>query len=153
MALKQDRHELQTDLHFFMNEAGNRGGIVCVSTGGSGQALDQGVSLCTYKATGSGGKPLGFLLNDMVDIDQTRQHINFRRDEVVKGGKVTILRKGYVLTDQITSGVSPAAGDWAYLGNAGQVTNVNTGAAASPQIGQFLSGKDADGYATVSVNL
>ena len=59
-----------------MNEVGNRGGVVCVSTGGSGISLDQSAALATYKAASSGSKPLGLLLNDMVNVDLTRQHLN-----------------------------------------------------------------------------
>ncbi len=153
MALYGDRVELDYEMGFFMNEAGNRGGVVTVDTAGSGIALDQGDALCKYPATASGTKPLGILLNDVVDINQTRQHINWYKDEVIKGGKVTILRKGWVVTDQIASGVTPSAGDPAYLGNAGRITSTNTGEAASPKIGQFLSKKDENGYAKVSVNL
>ena len=39
MALKADRHELATDISFFMDEVASRGGIACISTGGSGAAL------------------------------------------------------------------------------------------------------------------
>lgn len=155
MALKGDRIEHYTfqNIRFFMNEVGNRGGVVCVSTGGSGVSLDNASAVVTYKASASGGKPLGLLLNDMVDTDQTRQHQNWHRNEVQKGGKVTIARKGEFTTDQIASGVTPAAGDLAFLGNEGRITNSNTGAAASPPVGRFLSAKDADGYATVVIDL
>ena len=36
MALKSDRNEVQTDISFFMNEVATRGGVVSLSTGGSG---------------------------------------------------------------------------------------------------------------------
>lgn len=153
MALKGDRHEFQVDLHYFCTTAGNRGGIMSVVTGGSGASMDQSVALVAYAAASSGSLPLGLCLQDVVSIDQTRQHINFHRDEVQVGSKVALLRKGYVVTDQIVSGTSPTTGQIAYLGPAGQVTNLNTGAVASPPVGQFLSIKDADGYLTLSVNL
>jgi hypothetical protein len=83
MALKGDRYEGVTDVSFFMNDtSANKGGIVCLSTGGSGVALDQSNALVTYEATASGNIPIGLLLNDMVDIDQTRQHFNFHKNEV-----------------------------------------------------------------------
>jgi len=50
MALKTDRSTLQTDISFFMNEAATRGGVVSLSTGGSGAAMDQGAALVTYAA-------------------------------------------------------------------------------------------------------
>ena len=49
MALKADRHELQTDISFFYN-AGTvtRGGVVVHGPAGSGAAMDQGVNLVEY---------------------------------------------------------------------------------------------------------
>ena len=91
MALKTDRYEFQTDISYFMNEAAERGGMASLSTGGSGAAMDQGVNLATYASTGSGKVPLGILLNDMVNIDLTRQHLNQYKNEVQKGSKVTLL--------------------------------------------------------------
>ena len=100
MALKADRHELQTDISFFMDEVASRGGIACLSTGGSGAALDQSAALVTYSAAAASGTiPVGLLLNEMVNIDLTRQHINFHKDEVQKGGKVLLLRRGTVVTN------------------------------------------------------
>jgi hypothetical protein len=55
MALKSDRHELQTDISFFMDEAATRGGaVVHGSTTGSGAAMDQGKAVVTYAAVPSG---------------------------------------------------------------------------------------------------
>lgn len=153
MALKGDRVEKEHDISFYMNEVGNRGGIVCYSTVGSGAAMDSASALLTYKATASGGKPFGMLMNDMVNLDLTRQHANQHKNEVQKGGKVTVCNKGTFLTDQITSGITIAAGDPAYLGNGGRITNVNTGSIASPQVGTFKSKKDEDGFAKVEINL
>lgn len=153
MALKGDRLVLAEDVSFYMNEAGNRGGIVCFSTVGSGAALDQSAALLTYAATASGNKPFGLLMNDNVNIDTTRQHINKHKNEMLKGGKAQVMTKGWVVTDQIASGITIAAGDPAYLAAAGRVTNVNTGAAASPLVGRFLSKADEDGYAKVEINL
>ena len=157
MALKGDRIEFQHDITFNMNEVGQKGGIVSYSTVGSGAALDQSAALVTYAATGSGSKPAGLLLNDMVNVDLTRQHINWHKNEVQKGGKVTLLKKGWVVTDQIASGITIAAGDKAYLANGGRITNSNTGNAvgdvASPLVGSFLSKADEDGFAKVEINL
>jgi hypothetical protein len=164
MALKGDRHELDTDISYFMNEVGNRGGVVVASTQGSGAAMDQSVQLCTLDVPTSGAKALGILLNDMVNYDQTRQHINFYKDEVQKGSKVTILRKGWIVTDQIASGITITAGDTAYAEaktgatatGQGRITNVahaTGGVAVTPKVGQFLSKADEDGYAKVAVNL
>jgi hypothetical protein len=92
--------------------------------------------------------PAGVLLNDVVNLDLTRQHINWHKDEVQVGGKVTLLRVGQVTTDLVDG--NPEAGDGAYVGPSGTISTTSTNAV---KIGTFLSGKDADGYAKVSVNI
>lgn len=153
MALKGDHRILVDDVSFFMNEVSNRGSVVSFSTAGSGAALDQSAALVTVAATASGKVPVGVLLCDMVNIDQTRQHLNQHKFEVQKGGKVRIGNHGWIVTDQIASGITAGVGDKAYLANGGRITNVNTGAAASPPVGRFLSTPDEDGYAKVYVQL
>jgi hypothetical protein len=148
MALKPDRIELLTDVSFFMNSTAERGGVACVTTGGSGISMDDANAVVAYAATVSGSKPVGVLLNDVVNIDLTRQHINWHKDEVQLGGKVTLLRNGQVTTNKVTG--SPAAGVDAYVGVSGLIGTSSTN---SVKIGQFLSAVDADGYAKVSVNL
>jgi len=158
MALKTDRSVLDTDISFFMNEAATRGGVASVSTGGSGAAMDQGEALVTYAALPSGKVPVGLLLNDMVDIDLTRQHLNQHKDEVQKGGKVTLLRKGYFVTNNI-EGTSPSAGDPAYVAHSGNLSvedlSSDDGDAdgSTRLVGRFLSGVDQDGYAKVYIDL
>lgn len=150
MALKPDRIEAYTDVSFFMNETGERGGIVVHSTAGSGSAMDDSNAVVEYATSQSGTNPAGLLLCDVVDLDLTRQHINWHKDEVQKGSKVTILRQGFVVTDMIVSGVSPTAGDPAYYGANGLLTTVSTN---STQVGRWLSEKDSDGYAKVDINI
>lgn len=150
MALKPDRIELLTDVSFFMNTTAERGGVVSVVTAGSGVAMDDANAVVEYAAAVS-GKPVGVLLNDVVDLDLTRQHINWYRDEVQKGGKVTLLRQGQVTTNRLVAGATPSAGVDAYVGASGLIGTSN--ASNAVKIGQFLSAKDADGYAKVSVNL
>lgn len=153
MALKPDRYEFQTDISYFMNEVAERGGMASLSTGGSGAAMDQGVNLASYAATGSGKVPLGILLNDMVNIDLTRQHLNQYKNEVQKGSKVTILRKGYVVTNKI-QGAAPAAGDPVYVAHSGNLSKTDlVGQGTQPVVGVWLSSPDQDGYAKVEVNL
>ena len=149
MALKGDRNELDTEITYFMNETASRGVLVSVSTQGSGAAMDSASAVATVAADPSGKAPLGVLLNDVVNIDQTRQHLNWHKDEVQQGGKVTILSKGFVVTDKISG--TPTAGQLAYLAANGNVSA--TQATGAPAVGRFLSTKDADGDAKVSVNL
>jgi hypothetical protein len=155
MALKGSRYEAMTDVSFFMNEAATRGGIATISTAGSGAALDQSAALVTYAAAPSGKVCVGLLLNDMVNLDQTKQHINWHKDEMQKGGKVTLLTDGWVVTNMIYPGSTPTAGAIAYLANSGYVTATKGGGGmvSSPPIGRFLSTKDEDGYAKLAVKL
>ena len=155
MALKGDRFEGVTDVSFFNNDEDKaKGGIACLVTGGSGVALDQSKALVSYAATASGNIPVGLLLNDMVNIDQTRQHINFHKNEVQKGGKCTLLTQGWVLTNMVDG--TPTAGAPAYLGTTGNVTPTQSatgGNAANPPVGRFLSSKDEDNYVKLEVHL
>lgn len=155
MALKSDRYEFQTDISFFYNDGtATRGGVVVHdTTAGSGAAMDQGVNLVKYAAATSASRPVGILLNDVVNKDLTRTHLNQHKDEVQKGGKVTVLRKGYVVTNNITG--APAAGDPAYVChvNAGNLRKDSPGSSGVLQVGRFLSSQDEDGYAKVEVNL
>lgn len=158
MALKTDRSVLQTDISFFMNEEATRGGVASISTGASGAAMDNGAAVVTYAALPSGKVPVGILLNDMVDIDLTRQHLNQHKDEVQKGGKVTLLQKGFVVTSNL-EGASPSAGDPAYLAHSGNLAvsdlandDVDTDG-STRLVGRFLSGEDEDGYAKVFIDL
>jgi hypothetical protein len=151
MALKPDRLETVTDVSFFSSSAiAERGGIASISSEGSGVAMDDANSVVAYAATPSGAKPVGVLLNDVVDLDLTRQHINYHKDEVQKGGKVTLLQVGQVTTDQISG--TPAAGDVAYVAASGLIGN-DSDSGNNAQIGRFLSKKDSDGYAKVAVNI
>lgn len=151
MALKPDRIELLTDISFFMNTTATRGGVVSAvtSTTGVGVSMDDSNAVVEYAASVSGSKPLGILLNDVVNLDLTRQHINWHKDEVQLGGKVTLLRVGQVTTDMVDSS-TPKAGDDAYVGVSGLLSTTSTN---SVKVGQFLSGKDSDGYTKVSVNI
>jgi hypothetical protein len=157
MALKGDRLIVTTDIANFMNETATRGGVVCQSTVGSGAALDQAQQLVTYSANPSGSRPVGLLLEDMVNYDLTKQHANVHRDEMQIGGKVALLTDGWVVTNMIIG--SPAKSDTAVLdnsGNLGVVTWANTpthNTINKPVVGTWMSAKDEDGYAKVKINL
>jgi hypothetical protein len=155
MALKGNEYTVAEDVTYFMNEVAERGGIVCISTVGSGAALDQAAALVTYAAAPSGKTPIGMLCNDMVNIDQTRQHINYHKDEVQKGGKVTLLLDGWRVTNKIYPGVTPTAGSTAYVSHSGLIstTALTDNSSAVAKVGRFLSTKDEDGYAKVYVKL
>jgi hypothetical protein len=158
MALKADRYEESTDISFFYNEdTATRGGVVILADQGlaSGAALDQGENLVKYDTAVATSVPVGILLNDVVNKDLTRTHLNQHKDEVQKGGKVTVMTRGWVVTNNIEG--TPKAGELAFASpfTAGAVCNGTTFAAQSGElaIGRFMSRADGDGYAKVYVNL
>lgn len=157
MALKSDRYEAQTDISFFYNAGtATRGGVVVLDAAtASGAALDQGVNLVKYKQATATDVPVGILLNDVVNKDLTRTHMNWYKDEVQKGGKVTVLTQGWVLTSNITGSPTPGQVAYADSATAGNIATSAASAQASGNlaIGRFMSNKDADGYAKVFVNL
>jgi len=140
MALKPDRVELLTDVSFFMNTTAERGGVVSVvtATSGVGVSMDDANAVVAYAAVASGAKPVGLLLNDVVNLDLTRQHINWHKDETQVGGKVTVLRVGQVTTNMLVAGTTPSAGADAYVGASGLIGTSSTNAV---KIGQFLAPK------------
>ena len=113
-------------------------------------------------ANATNEKPVGLLLNDVVNLDLTRQHINYAKDEVQKGSKVLLLRRGTVVTDQISG--TPTIGADAYVTRVGTISataiegvmTVFDGTIPrpiTPKVGRFLSTLDADGFAKVEINI
>lgn len=186
MALRPDRNYTNgTDISFFMNETGEKGEVLVFSAGGSGASMDDPTAVVTTPnaVQGSGQRVAGVLLNDMVNLDLTRQHINWHKDEMQIGGKVTLLRQGTIVTNVVDTGSAgaPTIGAPAYLGR-GAITaggteqgwlsatavadntlgnlvvaaNVPTGTTVNSalyEVGTFLSIRDADGFAKVHVSL
>jgi hypothetical protein len=152
MALKPDRIEAYTDISFFMNTTAERGGVVvhANSENNVGVSMDDANAVVEYPSDPSGTAPAGLLLNDVVNYDLTRQHINWHKDEVQVGSKVTLLRQGQVTTDLVASGVTPVAGDEVYYTAGGELTTDSTD---SVKVGRFLSSLDADGYVKVDINI
>ncbi len=150
MALKPDRVEHLTDISFYKSDAvAERGAIAVHNTGGSGAAMDD--ALATVKAVAAyTDQPAGLLLNDVVNIDLSRQQYNAHKNEMQLGGKVTLLRRGTVVTDQISG--TPVIGEQAHFGLDGLLTTAGE-KSTSDQIGRWLSVKDADGFAKVEINI
>jgi hypothetical protein len=99
------------------------------------------------------------LLDDVVNIDQTRQHINYYRSEVQKGGKVAILTRGWVVTNMFVGSVSITNGnEYLYMGGSGlldtgKVADTVAGSPTQNSVGRLLSKLDQDGYAKVLISL
>ena len=147
MALKSDRIEAYTDISYFCNDTtAERGGIVVHATGvatGSGVAMDDSNAVVTYAAVASGRVPAGLLLNDVVNLDLTRQHINWHKDEVQTGSKVTLLRQGQVTTNMLAAGVTVGPGS----GAPGATSTTGATAAAT---GATSTATDADAAGAIS---
>ena len=111
--------------------------------------IEKGLGQRTWVARAT-DDPVGVLLNDVVNLDLTRQHINYAKDEMQQGGKVLLLRIGTVVTDQISGAIT--LGDPAHFMGAGQLCSA-TANSNSPVIGRWLSKKDADGFAKVAINI
>lgn len=161
MALKPGREEHVYDLQYFAatitgpnTTMMTRGGGLCQVSGtpGSGEAMDSSAQAIEYVANPSGKLCVGILLNDVVNIDFSRQQLNQYKDEVQVGGKVTVGRNGTWVTNNIMPGqATGTVPSTLYLGTSGNFTDVNPG--GYPTVGQLLSRKDADGYAKVRINL
>ena len=157
MALKADRFEEATDISYFYTAGtATRGGVVCLDLlSASGAAMDQGDNTVSYQTAATTDVPVGILLNDVVNKDLTRTHMNWYKDEVQKGGKVTVMTRGYVVTNAVDG--TPAPGNVAYASDtvAGNISTTAADATASGNlaVGRFMSAKDADGYCKVQINL
>ncbi len=162
MALRGDRIEAATDLSYFMNATGEKGQVVVFNTSGSGAAMDDPDATVAIPATTafspSGTSAAGVLLNDVVNLDLTRQHLNQHRNEVQVGSKVTLLTKGQITTNMIT-GAATAGQDAYYVSNdsAGKFTAVvptdTTLEDATYKVGRFLSQVDSDGYIKIAIDI
>jgi hypothetical protein len=87
---------------------------------------------------------MGVLLNDMVNLDLTRTHMNFQKNDQQKGSKVGLVNEGWVVTNMLEgTGILPAGGNIAYLGLSGLLTTAATGSGgySNPKIGRFESSR------------
>lgn len=158
MALKPDReyNEVTDITNFWTTVAAEKGGCAGVVTQGSGAAI--GVNLVDeanvvgYIADPSGAIAKGVLLQTVTAaMSATRDFVNFENGEIRPSDKCTLVKKGFVVTDMIPSGVTPSVGDAAYLAASGMISS--TQAAGAPQVGRFETTKDANGFARVSIDI
>ncbi|MFQ3578580.1 MAG: hypothetical protein SNJ71_00385 [Bacteroidales bacterium] len=144
------------DITHFCDRVAERGVIVVYD--GSGRSgsfggLDNTDAKVTVPGTGSvaGLVPAGMLLVDVVDIDESRFHINFHKDEVRVNSKVLLMKKGWVWTNKVKSGDVPFAGAPAYLAPLGELTTSNT--SSPPRVGTFRGRRGANGYVMVEIDI
>jgi len=171
MALKPHRVYSQEseDISCYMNTTGSRGAIVSytsTASGALGAGLDSSSRVVEFNANGSGARPVGMLLNDVVNIDLSRQTLNPYKFEVQVGSKVLIAKRGRFTTDRFylntASGAVtlPASG---FCGPNGliaigegygqtSITGVLQGS-GFPYVGKLWTTQDADGFAEFEVDL
>ena len=150
MLKPQRKYNDGTDIQFFMNEEAERGVIVVYDTSLTGSPslddVNNAVKLPTAAFTGE--SPAGLLLCDVVDYDPSTCYPNYHKQEVPVTGKVTLLRKGWVITNKVDE-VTIVAGENAYFTEDGLLTNVDD----SVKVGTFMSPIDADGYVQVDITI
>lgn len=156
MALKGDRSIIETDITLTCESVAERGVVLVHKSGaaGSGVAIGAKAGQADLVANPSGYKVAGLLINDVVDVDITRYHTNFHKDERLVGERATLLKKGRVTTNKVSG--SPNPGDVAYLTTNGQLTptlSATGGLVATPKVGTFAGAKDENGFAAVDINL
>lgn len=141
---------------FTCSNAAEAGTTLVFETTGSGDTLgDQGGSV-KLSTDPSGQKVAGIASTDVIDIDETAYN-GYRNHQKVQqkiGERVNLITKGFVTTNKVTG--TPTLGDTAYLTANGVLTptlSATGGLIATPKVGRFDGGKDADGYVTVSINI
>lgn len=146
MALGPNRQQFETRIRYAMNQVAERGGIVCAST-------TAGEVQYAATPTGTSVLPLGILLDDVEDLNYDRHPEYLQRNVVDVGSMVGIANRGEYQTNLISG--TPTQGQAAYLHQSGYVspTQLSDGVNPAPRVGTFLTAKDANGYATVYVDL
>lgn len=164
MALRPDYEAEAWYLDFYMDSVAEKGTLVSISTVGSGSALDHTLNVAAKPTTSSpantaftsGVKPLGVLTHDVVNIDLTKQHLNQHKAEVQVGMKVAIIKRGWVVTNMVRPGTTPAAGDDAFLGVSGYFNpggaGIVDGFNGMVKVGRFISTL-SEGYCKIEVNI
>lgn len=147
MALGPNRQVLHTNIQFAVNAAAERGGILCADTSTAGAAVYAVVP------TGSTVYPIGILLDDVEEMNFDRHGEYLQREVVDVGSTVGIATKGDFQTNLIVG--TPTQGQPAYLHPSGYIgaTRLTDGVNPAPLVGKFRRAKDANGFATVFVDL
>lgn len=151
MALRGDRLVESVDVTKVFHGVSERGVVLCHGTAGSGSALGDTGGHVILAANPSGLKPAGLLMNDSVNVDTSKYHTNFHKDELPSGSPCTLLKKGWAISDKVLG--SPTAGSTAYLTSSGMFMPTNAGLANNPIIGEFDGAKDEAGYVKLIVEL
>lgn len=142
-ALKADRWIKCEDLSFFYNgECISRGRVVCLDSNQD----DDGFPVVDIPNKCKKPYPVGIIMNDVVNLDMTRQHINWHKEEVPQGGKVCIAKYGYLTIKPVKG--NPQPGKDLYYDDIGYLTTEEV----SKCVGKVTSSLDADGFCRVDIH-
>jgi len=136
--LKADRVET-TVLNPFCNHTIKRGEIVSAAPDVYGEMVVQPYD--------SNLPVQGVALQDVVELDLTRQSIFEHKDSVQQGGKVSVLSHGSLRIGPFEGVLKP--GDPLYVNDDGHLTSEENNRA----IGVALSSPDDDGFAAVKISV
>lgn len=153
MALRPDRVIEMTDGLHTLSDVASKGVVLCFKTAGSGVSMGDSHGVVQLASSASGLRPAGILLQDFVNVDETRFHINWNKEEQEIGDNCDMATRGWVITDKVTG--SPTEGNKAYLTDNGVVTptvSATGGVTATPYVGEFGGLKDELGYVKLRFN-
>lgn len=136
MSLKPIRQVEQVNVDFICPFTQERGGIASL-------LVASGMYMASYAYSASGARPLGIQLNDLQNIDLSRQ-IDPRRLEMTDFpcGIVGLSMQGDYTTDWIYPVGTITTGDIAYVGPSGMFTNDSS--LGGNEVGKFLSSVVSD---------
>lgn len=126
-----------TSIEFFCNEVAPMGSVVVFDK--------EDERCCKVPRSKNDFAVIGVLLNDVVNVDLCRNHLNWHKQETQIGGKVEILVKGEIVAH---CNGNPSPGDSAYYTKGGVISAIP----GSPSIGRFLSSKDSQGFVKVRID-
>jgi len=149
MAMAPSRAPLEDTVRYSLNEAAERG-LICSTIPGTTTA---GEVTVTAVPTGLVVLPIGILLDDIEDMNYDRHGEYLNRNVSDIGSLVGIATKGVYETDRING--TPVQGNPAYLYTDGYIsaTRLTDGVTPAPRVGYFMSGKNANGFAAVKIDL
>jgi len=148
MAMSPSRAPLEDTVRYALNEVAERGLICCLVPGTTANGEVTVAAVPTGTIT-----PVGILLDDIEDMNYDRHGEYLNRNVSDVGSVVGIATKGVYETDRING--TPVQGNPAYLHTAGYVsaTRLTDGITPAPQVGYFMSVKNANGFAAVKIDL
>lgn len=158
--LKPDRVANIESNDYFITTTGDAGRVAFQGTGTQavGNGLDSTNNKIEYvnSIAISGRKAVGIVMNPVVNIDLSRQQLNPYNEEKQVNSKVLVYAVGEVMTNcwgsgQLATSVQVPA--TVYAGPSGLLYTDNFSGSGWPTVGKALTGKDADGYAKVRVDV